>query len=170
MANCLDDSAGEVCFNAVIFSRLFSLIFFFFPVRGCSCPAYGAKAPVSPSEGICVLQVQVHVSVLAHFWRRCGTPPPQSIVHPDQLRNAWQPVVQEGETRDVHLTTCPNTTPSQGILWVTSDFFLCQELALPGRDAQAVAFYLSRRMYLPLRSRLLLKWMENQRNEVRIIP
>ena len=67
-------------------------------------------------------------------------------------------------------TVCSHATPSQGILWVTSDIFLHQELAVPDRDAQAAGFYLSRRMYLPFRSRLLLKWMENQRNEVRIIP
>lgn len=39
-----------------------------------------------------------------------------------------------------------------------------------GRDARAAGLYLSRRVYLPFRSRLLLKWMENQRNEVRTIP
>lgn len=148
----------------------FSLWFFFLFPQGAVCvlltelqhlcPLVRGSVPLSP--GACLSPCP--------FLARCGTPPPQSIVHPDQLRNARQPVVQEGETRDVRPTVCPHTTPSQGTLWVTSDFFLCQELALPGRDAQAVAFYLSRRMYLPLRSRLLLKWMENQRNEVRIIP
>lgn len=93
-------------------------------------------------------------------------------VHPPRRESAsLSPVaVQEREMCDTHPTSWLHTIPSQGILWMTSDIFQCQELTLPGKDAQASGFYLSRRMYLPFRHRLLLKWMENQRNEVRIIP
>lgn len=140
------------------------------------------------SKGVCVLLVELHPAL--HLARRSAFPSPvapwsssifsegalpQSVTQANQLRNAQGRVMQEGETcnmssSDAHPSTCPHTVPSQGILGRSSGIFLYQELALPGREAQEMSFYLARRMYLPFRSRLLLKWMENQRNEVRTIP
>lgn len=135
----------EVCFNAVSLDRL--------PLGrvlgGCVCSPCATPHP-SLEEATCISKPRC-VSVLIHSWWRCRTAVLQSSTRMMQLGNAHRWAMQ-------HL---PRDLVEDSRHW---------QLYLPGWEAWETGFYLPRKVYLPFLSRLLLKWMENQRKEVRTIP